>query len=315
MEGYSRLMGMDEAGTLAALGASRALIDPLITANGGRVVGTAGDSLLAEFGSAVAAVACAVAMQRARAERNAPLPDDRRMRFRVGINLGDVMVSGNDIHGDGVNVAVRLERLVEPGGICISRVVLDQIEGRLPVTAEDLGDQTVKNIAKPVRVFRVADAAGEDDPARRRVAPTVGEKASVAILPFANMSGDPEQEYFSDGITAQLIEAVTGNHVWAERYDRELADIFAVQDDVARGIAITVAGRVTAAGISRTHRVPTQNLTAYDNYLRALEFHQMYDGSPQSEPFLLKAIELDPRFALAHAFLSLVNTVRILLHQ
>ncbi len=366
VEGYSRLMGADEAATLARFAAYRAVIEGHVAAHQGRVVGGAGDSLLIEFGSAVNAVACAIAVQDDLGRRNAELPAEARMAFRIGVNLGDIVVSGADIHGDGVNVAARIEKLSPAGAICVSQSVHDQVEGKVPCRFRGLGEHAVKNIAKPIRVFQV-DAPDAPSPSR----PPVNEKASVAILPFANMSGDPEQEYFSDGITediitelsrfhellvtsrnssfvfrgrnvdvkdaaaklgvhyvvegsvrkaggrvritAQLIDAATANHVWAERYDRDLADIFEIQDEVARTIATIVAGRVASAGAERAQRRPTENLSAYDNYLRARDWMRGYEPGPKAEPFLLRAIELDPRFALAHALLSSVNVIKFFL--
>jgi TolB-like protein/class 3 adenylate cyclase len=294
--GYSRLMGADEEGTLAALKAlRRELIDPKVKEHRGRIVKTTGDGLLVEFASVIDAVRCAVEIQRDMADRNADVPPERRIEFRVGINIGDIIIDEGDIYGDGVNVAARLEALAEPGAICVSRMVRDQVRDKLDFAFDDRGEQQVKNIARPVRVFLVRPgAAGPASPG-----PTLGkapapEKPSIAVLPFQNMSGDPEQEYFADGvvediitalsrnraffvisrnttftykgpavdvakvarelgvryalegsvrrggnrvrITAQLIDATTGHHLWADRYDRELADVFAVQDEIARTI-------------------------------------------------------------------------------
>ncbi len=287
--GYSRLMGADEEATLATLNAYREVIDRLVMGLHGRVFGSAGDSVIAEFASPVEAVRCAVEIQQEIEARNANLAEDRRMRFRIGVNLGDVMAEGDNLFGDGVNVAARLESLAKPGGICVRRNVRNQVRDKLDLGFEDLGEVKVKNIARPIRIFYVKMSAV--------VRPTQGnnkdslssslssDKPSIAILPFTNMSGDPEQAYFSDGITediitelsrfrnlfvvarnssyayknrntkiheiaqelgvkyvlegsirkagnrvrinAQLVEASTGNHLWAERYDRELGDIFA----------------------------------------------------------------------------------------
>ena len=294
--GYSRLMGQDEAGTLARLrGHRRELIDPEIAEHKGRIVKTTGDGILIEFPSVVEAVACAVAVQRGMADRNAATPEDQRIVFRVGVNLGDIIFAeDNDIHGDGVNVAARLEGIAEPGGICISGIVHDQVRDKLDLAFEDMGEQSLKNIARPVRMYRVrltpAETTPKGTPTESAPVLALPDKPSIAVLPFANMSSDPEQEYFADGIaediitalsrypslfviarnscftykgravdvkqvgrelgvryvlegslrksgnrvriTAQLIEAGTGNHVWAERYDRDLADIFAVQDEI-----------------------------------------------------------------------------------
>ena len=289
--GYSRLMGADEEGTHARLKAHRrALVDPKIAEHHGRIVKNTGDGLLAEFLSVVDAVRCAVEVQRGMAERNAATPSEQRIEFRVGINLGDVIVEGDDIFGDGVNITARLEALAEPGGICVSRVVRDQVRDKLDFAFEDMGEQQVKNIARPVRVYRIRATASERPNTIAVPALTLPDKPSVAVLPFTNMSADPEQEFFADGIaedvitalsrypslfviarnscftykgravdlkqvgrelgvryvlegglrkagnrirvTAQLVEAETGKHVWAERYDRDLADIFAVQDEI-----------------------------------------------------------------------------------
>ena len=298
--GYSRLMGADESGTLAQLKAHRKeLIDPTIGDHDGRIVNTAGDSVLAEFASVVDAVQCAVAIQRVMPDRTAGVAGDRRIALRIGINLGDVIVEGDDIYGDGVNVAARLEGMAEPGGICISRSARDQVRDKLPINLEDLGEHEVKNISRPVRVFRVRIA--EETPGVDAVgAQDVPDKPSIAFLSFVNMSGDTEQDYFADGIaediitglskvgslfviarnssfaykganvnvthvgrelgvryvlegsvrkagervriTAQLVKAESGHHLWAERYDRQLEDIFAVQDEVTERIIASNSG-------------------------------------------------------------------------
>src|SRR6201987_5289757 len=284
--GYSRLMGADEEGTLAALKAiRRELSDPKVKEHRGRIVKTTGDGLLTECASVVDAVRCAVEVQREMAERNADAPPDRRIEFRMGINVGDIIKDGRDIYGDGVNVAARLEALAEPGGICVSRVVRDQVRDKLGFAFEDMGEQQVKNIARPVRVYRVCSAATPEQPVVPVPALPLPDKPSIAVLPFANMSGDPEQEFVADGIaegiitalsrypslfviagtssftyrnqaigvkrvghelgvryvlegslrksgnririTAQLVEAESGKHVWAERYDRDLSELFA----------------------------------------------------------------------------------------
>ena len=312
--GYSRLMGADETGTLAALMTLRAgLIDPKIGEHHGRLVNTAGDGFLIEFGSAVDAVNYSVDLQEAIATRNVAIPEARQVRLRIGINVGDVMVEGDDLYGDGINVAARLEGLAEPGGICISRTARDQIRDKLPLQLEDLGEQEVKNIARPVRVFRIligtgAGGSGASGATPAATAPALPDKPSIAVLPLENMSGDPEQEYFGDGIaediltalskieglfviarnssfsykgksadvremsrdlgvryvvegsvrkagnrvriTAQLIDGETGGHVWAERYDGELTDIFGLQDEVTQKIVEALEVKLSAFGTS-----------------------------------------------------------------
>src|SRR5438067_3193789 len=317
-------MGQDEVGTLDRLRAHRReLIDPKIGEHKGRIVKTTGDGLLLEFPSVVEAVACAVAVQRGMAERNVSTPEDQRIVFRIGINLGDIIVEEGDIHGDGVNVAARLEALAEPGGICISGTVRDHIGDRLDLTFDDLGDQNLKNIARPVRVFRVRVADAATTTASVKPAPpalALPDKPSIAVLPFQNMSGDPEQEYFVDGmveeiitalsrigwlfviarnststykgqtvdvkrvgrelgvryvlegsvrkggnrvrITAQLIEAETGTHLWADRFDGSLEDIFDLQDKVASSVAGIIEPTLQAAEIRRAAERPTNDLTA-----------------------------------------------------
>ena len=329
--GYSRLMGADEEGTHERLKALlRDLVNPKITEHSGRIVKNTGDGLLADFSSAVNAVRCAVEVQRALIDREPKVPEMSRIRFRIGINLGDVIVEEHDIFGDGVNIAARLETLAEPGGICISRVVRDQVRDRLDYTFEDLGEQQVKNIARPVRVYRVRDHAvpsGQSSPPSPQQL-ALPEKPSIAVLPFQNMSGDPEQEYFADGmveeiitalsrirwlfviarnssftykdqspdvkqvgrelgvryllegsvrkvgqrvrITGQLIDAITGTHLWGDRFDGTLEDIFELQDKVALSVAGVIEPTVQAAEIRRSANRPTNDLTAYDLYLRAL---------------------------------------------
>jgi TolB-like protein/class 3 adenylate cyclase len=329
--GYSRLMGADEEGTHERLRAHlRELVNPKIAEHRGRIVKNTGDGLLAEFASVVDAVRCAVEVQRGMAEREPEVPDERRIRFRIGINLGDVIAEGEDIFGDGVNIAARLEGLAEPGGICVSRVVRDQIRDKLPYPFEDMGEQTVKNIARPVRVYRVWDRAipiEEPLPVSPQPLP-LPDKPSIAVLPFANMSGDPEQEYFADGmveeiitalsrirwlfviarnssftykgqavdvkqvgrelgvryvlegsvrkaggrvrITAQLIDALSGAHLWADRFDGLLDDVFELQDRIAVSVAGVIEPTLQAAEMRRSAARPTTDLSAYDLYLRAL---------------------------------------------
>jgi TolB-like protein/class 3 adenylate cyclase/Tfp pilus assembly protein PilF len=360
---YSRLMGVDEAETLAALKTHRRdLIDPNIAEHQGRIVKTTGDGLLIEFPSVIEAVQCAVEVQRAMQERNSDVPADHRIEFRVGINLGDIIIDGDDIYGDGVNVAARLEGLAEANGICVSRVVHDQVRDKLGLGFEDLGERQLKNIARPVRVFRIArpDIGLRTQSANPALA--IPDKPSIAVLPFTNMSGDPEQDYFADGmvediitalshfkalfviarnssftykgravdvkqvgrelgvryvlegsvrkaanrvrITGQLVDTATGAHLWADRFDGGLGDIFDLQDQVTEGIVGAIAPAVERAEIERARRKPTERLDAYDHYLRGLA-KSYQDASQQacSEALHLFncAIKLDPDFATAYA--------------
>jgi TolB-like protein/class 3 adenylate cyclase len=327
--GYSRLIGADESGTLKRLGAIRTeLTDPKIAEHHGRIVKTMGDGLLVEFGSVVDALRCAAEVQTAMAERNGPIAADNRIEFRIGINVGDIVVEGGDIFGDGVNIAARLEALAEPGGICVSARVQEDAAGKLDFSFEDLGEQQLKNIARLVRVYRVRPASAGVQPAVPATALPLPDKPSIAVLPFANMSGDPEQEYFTDGmveeiitalsrirwlfviarnssftykgkavdvkqvakelgvryvlegsvrkagnrvrITGQLIDAITGTHLWADRFDGSLEDIFELQDKVALSVAGVIEPALQAAEMRRSAARPTTDLTAYDLYLRAL---------------------------------------------
>jgi TolB-like protein len=360
--GYSRLMGADEEGTLARLNAHRrALLDPKISEHGGRIVKTTGDGLLAEFPSVVDAVRCAVEVQRGMAERNVAVPAPERIEFRIGINLGDVIVEEGDIFGDGVNIAARLESLAEPGGVLISNNVHDQVRDRLPFAFADLGDQQVKNIARPVRVYRVT---AKETPMPEPALP-LPDKPSIAVLPFQNISGDPEQEYFADGmveeiitalsrirwlfviarnssftykgqavdvkqvgrelgvryvlegsvrkggnrvrITAQLIEAETGAHLWADRFDGSLEDVFDLQDKVAISVAGVIEPALQAAENRRSADRPTKDLTAYDLYLRALpNFASMgRERICEALDLLEKAIARDPLYAPALALAAM----------
>jgi adenylate cyclase len=331
--GYSRLIGADEEGTLNRLRSIRAdVIDPSIAQHRGRFVKTTGDGLLVEFTSVVDALRCATEIQNAMAEGNAGIGAEKRIDFRIGINVGDIVVEDGDIFGDGVNVAARLEGMANPGGICVSARVQEDVAGRLDLTFDDLGEQSLKNIARSVRVYRVRLAATEttSESAPVDLAPllTLPDKPSIAVLPFQNMSGDPEQEYFADGmveeiitalsrirwlfviarnstftykgravdakqvgrelgvryvlegsvrkagqrvrITGQLIDAVTGTHLWADRFDGSLEDIFDLQDRVALGVAGVIEPTLQVAEIRRSAGRPTIDLTAYDLYLRAL---------------------------------------------
>ncbi|MCH8113437.1 MAG: tetratricopeptide repeat protein [Proteobacteria bacterium] len=365
--GYSRLMGADEAGTRARFNAHlRDLIQPTIADHDGRIVKTTGDGLLVEFASVVDAVLCAVTIQAGMVDRNAAETEDRRLDFRIGVNLGDVIVEGGDIHGDGVNIAARLEGLAEPGGLCVSGKVVEEVRNKLDLEFEDRGEQTVKNIAEPVRAYHVrVDGMGEV----RVPAPAEGSvphRPSLAVLPFVNMSGDPEQEYFADGITedlitefsrfqeliviarnsvfsykgravkvqevgrelgvryvlegsvrkagervritAQLVEAATGHHLWAERYDRELEDVFAVQDEVTRQIVATLAGKLDATELRRARGAGerTENLEAYDLVLRGRERLSRFtlEDNLAARRLYEEAVALDPDYARAYAGLA-----------
>lgn len=370
MVGFSRLMEVDEAGTLARLKTHRIeLIDPAIAKNHGRIIKTTGDGLLVEFHSVVDAVLCAAEVQQGMGRRNADVPPPRRIQFRIGINLGDVIVDQNDIFGDGVNVASRLEALAEPGGICVSSAVREQLGQRLDgFEFEDLGDQSVKNIARPIRVFRIRLDQGSVGARSGATGTAAGasKKPSIAVLPFANMSGDPEQEFFADGltediitelsrfhellvisrnstfvykgkavkvqevarefgvdyviegsvrkvgdrvrVTVQLIDAETDRHIWAERYDGELRDIFAIQDEMTRAIAATLPGRVEAATHDRAKRKPTDNMAAYECVLAAKLLHHRSNREDNSHSLRLldRAIGLDPNYAHAHAWKACV---------
>jgi len=360
--GYSRLMGADEEGTLERLKAlRRELVDPKVTEHHGRIVKTTGDGMLVEFASVVDAVRCAVAVQQAMAERNTGIGADDRIELRIGINLGDVIVDGDDLYGDGVNIAARIEALADAGGVFVSNTVHDHVRDRLPFVFEDLGEQQVKNIARPVRVYRVRDTAAKSPSALVPSALPLPDKPSIAVLPFANMSGDPEQEYFADGmveeiitalsrirwlfviarnssfiykgkavdakqvgrelgvryvlegsvrkasgrvrITAQLIDAVSGTHLWADRFDGSLEDVFELQDKVAVSVAGVIEPRLQAAEISRSSERSTDDLTAYDLYLRA---YAMFWSSAKHIPEALRltkqAIARDPRYGPALAW-------------
>jgi adenylate cyclase len=365
--GYSRLIRADEEGTIAAFRILRAdLIDPTLKEHRGRTVKLMGDGLLVEFASVVGAVRAAVAIQRALAEQNAGLPQDQRLELRVGINLGDVVIEGDDIHGDGVNVATRLEGLAAPGGVCISEAVYEQVRDRVRLAFADLGLREVKNIDRPLRVWHWhpdrAPAVEDTAPAGAPLPPP--DRPSIAVLPFDNMSGDQEQQYFADGITediiteiskihglmvisrnstftykgkavkaqdvcrdlgvryilegsvrkagervrvtAQLIDGRSGGHLWAERYDRGLADMFAVQDDVTERIVRSLEVKLIDGDDARSSRVETDNAEAYDCVLRGREQYRLFskDGNAAARRLYERAIELDPNYAAAHAGLA-----------
>src|SRR5215471_14464503 len=399
--GYSRLMGDDEEATIRTLTAYRVVISWLIQQYRGRVIDSPGDNLLAEFASVVDAVRCAVEIQQELTTKNAELPEHRQMRFRIGINLGDVIPDGERIYGDGVNIAARLEGLAEAGGICISGTVYDQVATKLPLTYKFLGQQTVRNIARPVRAYRVQAASGPADlqgrlwnrPGARRspkvtvwwvglllvlgggvaswrlfvhpsLLPPLPAKPSIAVLPFVNMSGDPEQEYFSDGmtedlitelstlsglfviarnsvftykgkavkpeqvsrelgvrymiegsvrkahnrmrITAQLVDTTTGYHLWAQNYDRDLHDIFAVQEEIARRIMRALAVRLTMGEEKHMGRPYTSSQVAWEYFMRGAELYRRFtpQDNVHARELFEKAIDLDPEFARAYANLA-----------
>jgi adenylate cyclase len=363
--GYSSLMEADESGTLERLKANRARIfDPQVTGFGGRVFKLMGDGTLAEFGSAIAAVSCALAIQDA-TEADSRLPAARRIRYRIGINLGEVIVEGDDIYGEGVNVAARLQTLAEPGGVALSRIVRDQVEGKAPVLFEDMGEHTVKNIERPVHVFSVR-AAAQEKPEIRAVERK--DKLSVCVLPFANMSGDVEQEYFSDGIsediitdlskvsalsvlsrnasfmykgktvdipklarelnvshvlegsvrksggrvriTAQLISGASNDHVWAERYDRDLSDIFALQDEISEAIVKALKLKLVPEEKKAIENRGTTNVEAYNLLLMARQgYAAAYENNLRDMEGLIRicrrATEVDPNYAQAWALMAL----------
>jgi adenylate cyclase len=369
--GYSRLMGVDEEGTLAALKEDRSkVIDPKIAEHLGRIVKTTGDGALVEFASAVDAVRCAVEIQRTMGERNATIPEDRRIEFRIGINIGDIIIEDADIYGDGVNIAARLEGIAEPGGISISEDAWRQVQGKVAANFVDIGEQNLKNITRPVRVYRL-DPAPKGAAASEAPRPMLAlpDKPSIAVLPFQNMSGDPEQEYFVDGmvediitglsrfkwlfviarnstftykgravdinqvgrelgvryvlegsvrkaagrvrITTQLVEAEGRTHIWGERYDRAIDDIFAVQDDITISTVAAIEPSLRQAEIERAKRKRSENLDAYDLVLRATPFSDtgMPEGAWQAMPFLERALALEPNYALAHGQAALCNEI------
>ena len=364
--GYSRLTGADEEGTHRILDAYLDVFTASIKSHDGRVVHYAGDAVLAEFTSVVAALTSAAAVQRELEARNRDHPDDRKLRFRIGINLGEVIVDRDDIYGDGVNIAARLEGLAEPGGICISGSVHDQVKGKLDLAFEDLGEQTVKNIAVPVRVWRwLPDSPVASPGTGVSTEPlTLPDKPSIAVLPFANLSGDPEQEYFSDGITddlitalsnvrsffviarhssftykgravdvkdvgrelgvhyvlegsvrkagnrvrvtAQLVEAASGNHIWADRYDGALADIFDLQDEISASVVGAIEPQLHRAEVERIRHKRPESFDAYDLTLSGLAKMNKLDPRDTADALrlFLEAIELDANYARAYVCAS-----------
>ena len=369
--GYSRLMGANEEGTLRQLKAHRKeLVDPKITEYRGRIVKTTGDGMLVEFVSVVDAVRCAVDIQRGMIERNATVPTENRIQFRIGINVGDIIIDSDDIFGDGVNVAARLEALADPGGITVSRIVFDQVRDKLSFDFEDLGEQPVKNIARPVSVHRVQIADGKmptaaKDPASGAlVESAIPDKPSIAVLPFVNMSGDPEQEYFADGIsedittglsklhwffviarnssftykgkmvdvkrvarelgvryvlegsvrksgtrvriTAQLIDAKTGNHIWADHYDGDLSDIFELQDEITRRVIAAIEPKLLEAEYVRSQSRSPEDLGAWDLVMRAnsLLWRLTKADVDAAVAMLRRATEQYPDYAPAHSMLA-----------
>jgi adenylate cyclase len=364
--GYSRLMGDDEEQTVRAMQGHYAALLPLIHEQGGRVINTAGDSVLAEFTSVVGAVRSAEAIQRLVAARNADIPASRRLEFRIGVNQGEIVVDQDEVYGDGVNVAARLQALADPGGIAISGRVYEDVAGKLDAAWRDAGEQTLKNIARPVRVWQWLEAQMPEAPSL-----PLPDRPSIAVLPFDNLSGSIDETFFSDGITediitglarfrslfvvarnssfafrgkptslieigrqlgvsyvlegsvrrsgdriritAQLVEAANGAHVWADRYDRKLTEIFEVQDEVATTIVSTLVGRIEEAKFQQSLRKPTVSLAAYDFLLRGIVRFRGYeeDANRQACALFEKAIECDGRYALAHAYLALA---RLALH-
>ena len=357
--GYSRMMQADEAGTLTALKSRRSeILQPLVSKHYGRLVKVMGDGVLVEFASAVNAVACSVELQEAMDSANASLAEDRRIILRIGLNLGDVMVEGSDIYGDGVNIASRLEALADPGSVFVSRTVYNHVRGKLKLGFEDLGDQQLKNIAEPVRIYRVQSLSE----ARGHPMLALPDKPSIAVLPFQNMSVDPEQEYFADGIveeiitalsrirwlfviarnssftykgravgvkqigrelgvryllegsvrkagnkiriTGQLIDCATSAHLWANRFEGALGDIFDLQDQVTASVVGAIAPKLEQAEIERSRRKPTESLDAYDYYLRGMAAFNRWtpEGNIEALSMFQRAIELDPQFASAYGF-------------
>jgi TolB-like protein/Flp pilus assembly protein TadD len=358
--GFSRLMERDEVGTMALLkGRRRQILEPVVAEFHGRIFKVAGDGALVEFGSAVDAVQCGVELQQRMAAANAGQPDDKHIRLRVGVNLGDVMVEGSDLYGDGVNIASRIEGIANPGEVYLSSIVHQNVKSKLDLAFDDLGEQHLKNIAEPVRIFRVRSGNAAAPASERFGAPPLPDRLSIAVLPFQNMSGDPAQDYFADGVvediitalsrfrtlfviarnssfvykgrtvdvkevgralgvryvlegsvrkggsklrlTGQLIDASTGAHLWADRFDGEIEDVFELQDNITARVVGAIAPRLDEAEIERIKRKPTESLDAYDHFLRGLAgIHKWTrEGNKEALSHFYRAIELDPNYAAA----------------
>ena len=377
--GYSRLTGLDEEGTYVRLRERlRGLADPKISEHRGKVVKHTGDGVLAEFCSVVDAVRCAIEVQRGMAEQNATMPQIKRIEFRIGIHVGDIIVEDKDIFGDGVNIAARLEGIAEPGGICISDDAQRQVRGKVDFAFEDMGPQNLKNIVEPMRAWRLrmnasgSAAAPIEPPVESTQALALPDKPSIAVLPFENMSGDPEQEYFADGmveeiitalsrfkwlfviarnssftfkgkavdikevgrrlgvryvlegsvrkasgkvrILGQLIDALTGTHIWADRFERDLTDIFTLQDEITVAVVSAIQPKLLQTEIAMATRRRPENLTAYDCYLRARQ--QFYSSTREAVAETIRladrALELDPRFGLVAALAGASHTQNVL---
>ena len=371
--GYSRLMGVDEEGTLQRLKeCRRTLVDPKIAEHRGRIVKTTGDGMLVEFASAVDAVRCAVEVQRGMTNGNIGVPDVKRIEFRIGIHVGDIIIDDDDIFGDGVNIAARLESIADPGGICVSDDAHRQIRGKTEIAYDDMGHQSLKNISEPMRAWRARPLGSSlsPPPAAELAVLTLPEKPSIAVLPFTNMSGDAEQEYFADGmvediitalsrmtwlfviarnssftykgkavdikqvgrelgvryvlegsvrkagnkvrITGQLIDASTGTHLWADRFDGQLEDIFDLQDEVTTNVVGAISPKLEQAEIERAKRKPTEKLVAYDYFLRGMA--NIYQGTRQAnleaEQNFRQAIKVDPDFATAYGMCAYCHVWR-----
>ena len=372
--GYSRLMGSDEVGTLRLLSTHRQIMDDLIVEHGGRIVNTAGDSVLAEFPSAVDAVQCAVEAQERLAEANESQPTDRRLEFRIGVHAGDVMVRGGDLFGHGVNIAARLQALAQPGGVCISGAVHEHVRKVLPLGFSDLGPQVVKKSDEPIRAYLLAGKAPQAHPGHESGGPRplpLPDKPSIAVLPFTNLSGDPEQEYFADGlvediitalsrvrsffviarnssftykgravdvrqvsrelgvryvlegsirkagsrvrIVGQLVDGTTGHHVWADRFDGNISDIFELQDQVTESVVGAVEPSIRLEEIRQARTKPTNSITAYDLYLRALPgFYRMTrEGFADARKLTNEALTIDPAFTLAKALGAYIRSISV----